>query len=101
VGSCPDSVPKAVADETYGSIDGQGPQVMLRSAGEDWVLIAVNEYGHGVSFTISGLPRQLEGKTLHRLYSAETHIVKDGAIRDGIRGLGVHVYATSRRFEAR
>ena len=70
MGSCPDSVPKAVADETYGSIDGQGPQVMLRSAGEDWVLIAVNEYGHGVSFTISGLPRQLMQHSLFNLFLA-------------------------------
>lgn len=43
----------------------------------------------------------LEGKTLYRLGSNEEHKVKNGQFRDGIRGMDVHVYATSRRFETK
>jgi len=93
--------PRARAEETHGSIDGQGPTLMLRRTGNDWVLLAVNEWDLGVSFSVTGLPAELEGKTLYRLYSDESHIVSDATIRDGIRGFGVHVYATSRRFEAK
>ncbi|MEN6423969.1 MAG: hypothetical protein ABFE13_01295 [Phycisphaerales bacterium] len=93
--------PVSRADETYGSVDDEGPRLMLRRAGNDWVLIAVNEYGQGVSFSVSNLPKEIEGKTLYRLYSDETQVVRDGGLHDGIRHLGVHVYATSRRFEAR
>lgn len=96
----PAALPISTADETYGSIDNEGPRLMLRKTGNDWVLIAVNEYSQGVSFTVSSLPEGSEGKTLYRLYSDETHVVRNGSIRDGIRGFGVHVYATSRRFEA-
>ncbi len=101
VGESPRNPPVSTADETYGSIDGQGPHLMVRKAGKDWVLIAVNEYGQGISFTISKLPTELEGKTLYRLYSDETCKVENRAFHDGIRGFGVHVYATSRRFEAK
>jgi len=97
----PNAEPVAVADETYGSVDGHGPRLMLRRTGDDWVLIAVNEYAQGISFNVSRLPHELEGKTLYRLNSDETQVVRDGNFHDGIRGLGVHVYATSRRFEAK
>jgi hypothetical protein len=99
LGQRPETIPVAIADETYGSIDGQGPRLMLRKTGKDWVLIAVNEHHQGIAFTVSRLPKNIEGKTLYRLYSEESHIVTDGIIRDGIRGFGVHVYATSRRFK--
>lgn len=99
VGQRPERVPIATAEETYGSIDGQGPRLMLRKAQKQWVLLAVNENSQGISFTISNLPAELEGRTLYRLYSDETHIVRQRAIRDGIRGFGVHIYATSRDFE--
>jgi hypothetical protein len=101
LGRWPKTVPLSVADETYGSIDGQGPRLMLRKTKEDWVLIAVNECSQGVSFTISGLPEETEGRTLYRLYSDESRIVRQRSISDGIRGFGVHVYATSRSFEGR
>jgi len=82
------------------STKSRKPQdVMLRKTDKDWVLIAVNEHSHGIAFTVSRLPKEIEGKTLYRLYSEESHIVRKGIIRDGIRGFGVHVYATSRRFE--
>ena len=100
VGKRPVNPPVAVADETYGSVDEQGLVLMLRKTAQDWVLIAVNEHKQGVSFTISGLPKELEGRNLYRLYSDETHLVKNRGLHDGIRSFGVHVFATSRRFEA-
>jgi hypothetical protein len=99
LGQHPKTMPVAIADETYGSIDGQGPQLLLRKTDKDWVLIAVNKHNQGIAFTVSRLPKEIEGKTLYRLYSEESHIVKKGIVRDGIRGFGVHVYATSRCFE--
>lgn len=99
VGEHPEIPPIAVTDETYGSIDDQGPRLMLRKTGNDWILIAVNEHAQGIAFTVKDLPAEMEGKTLCRLYSDETHVVKNRFIRDGIHGFGVHVYATSRRFE--
>lgn len=97
----PKDIPVAVADETYGSIDGQGPRLMLRKTGQDWILIAVNEHRRGISFTVGKLPKELENQTLYRLYSQEKQIVREGGFRDGIVGFGVHVYATSRRFEVK
>jgi hypothetical protein len=99
VGERPKNAPVSTADETYGSIDGQGPCLMLRKTEQDWVLIVVNEHSQGISFTVSKLPNELEGRILYRLYSDETHEIVSGAFRDGIRGFGVHVYATNRRFE--
>ena len=100
-GKHPRNEPIAIADETYGSIDEQGPRLMLRNTGKDWILIAVNEYAQSIAFTISKLPEEIEGKALYRLYSDEDHIVENQAIYDGIRGFGVHVYATSRHFEVK
>lgn len=99
LGQCPQRTPIAVADETYGSIDGQGPRLMLRKTQDQWVLLAVNEHSQGISFTVSNLPAELEGRTLYGLYSDEGHIVRQRTIHDGIRGFGVHIYATSRHFE--
>jgi len=101
VGDRPAAGPSSRADETFGSVDDEGPRLMLRKAGDDWVLIAVNEYGQGISFSVSDLPKEIEGKTLYRLYSKETQLVRGGSFHDGIRHLGVHIYATSRRFEVK
>jgi hypothetical protein len=101
VGRRVEGTPVAVTDETYGSVDGQGPKLMLRRVADHWVLIAVNEYTQGVSFEVKQLPKEMEGRTLYRLHSEETQVVTNSAFRDGIRGLGVHVYATSRDFESR
>jgi hypothetical protein len=101
VGEHSTSEPTSEADKTYGSIDGQGPRLMLRKTEQDWILIAVNEHSQGISFTVSRLPDELEGRTLYRLYSDENRKVKNNVFHDGIRGFGVHVYATSRRFEAK
>lgn len=100
VGARPERAPTALAAETFGSIDpDDGPVLMLRRSGTDWVLIAVNDVDEGVAFSVGGLPDALEGRRLHRLYTAEEHVVRDGAFQDGIRSFGVQVYATSRRFE--
>ena len=81
----------AIADEAYGSIDkDDGPVLMLGRTEDDWALIVVNERGQGVSFTITELPKALEGRTLYRLYSDESHKVKGGKFRDGIRGFGAN-----------
>ncbi len=101
VGARAEATPAVVVDETYGSIDGQGVRLMLRRAADDWVLIAVNECAQGVSFQVTQLPKEIEGKTLYRLYSEEAQVVAKGAFRDGMRGLGVHIYATSHEFEAK
>ncbi len=99
VGARPARAPVAVADETFGSTEpDQGPRLMLRRAGDDWVLIAVNEGIQEVPFTVKGLPEALEGKTLHRLDGDEAHTVRGGQFRDGLRGFAIRVYATSRRF---
>ncbi len=100
VGQPAGAEPVALADETYGSIDGQGLRLMLRKTDNDWVLIVVNENAQGVSFDVSQLPDELNGRTLYRLYSPETKTVKTGGFHDGIRGLDAHIYATSRRFES-
>ena len=101
VGRHVEGTPMAVADETHGSVDGQGPTLMLRRAADNWVLVAVNECTQGVSFQVQQLPKEMEGRTLYRLYSEESQVVTKGSFRDGIRGLGVHVYATSREFESK
>lgn len=100
VGGRPQKEPVVLADENAGSIDpNDGPRLILRRSGKDWVLIAVNEYRAPVPFHVAGL-EALEGKTLYLLGSDEKHQVTGGQIQDGIASYGVHVYATSRQFEA-
>lgn len=99
VGPRPAQSPVALAEENSGSIDpSEGPRLLLRQAGEDWVLIAVNEYRQPVPFRVTGL-EALEGKTLYLLGSDEEHRIQGGQFRDGIGSEQVQVYATSRRFE--
>ena len=85
---------------TYGSIDGQGILCTVRRVQDDFVLIIVNETADGLGFALEGLPAKLNGRTLHRLYSSEAHSIAGRRLHDGIRPRDVHVYATSRRFEA-
>ena len=85
--------------ETYGSIDGHGMLCTLRRAGDDFVLLVVNETENGLAFSLQQLPAKLNGHTLYRLYSSEKHVIENGRLRDGIKSGDVHVYATSRRFE--
>lgn len=85
---------------TYGSVDGTGILCSLRRVQNDFVLIVVNETADGLGFSLENLPTKLNGRTLYRLYSPEEHKVSDRRMTDGIRPKEVHVYATSRRFEA-
>ena len=100
VGAKPPVQPVALAESTFASFNGGDPKLDLRQVGGEWVLFAHNECPLGVAFEVTGLPGALEGKTLYRLYTDETHVVAAGGFRDGIRGHEVHVYATSRTFEA-
>ena len=85
--------------ETFGSIDDGGILCTLRRVGDDFVLLVENETDNGLRFTLERLPAKLNGRTLHRLYSPEEHIISGRRLTDGIRPFDVHVYATSRRFE--
>lgn len=91
--------PYAVSEETYGSVDAQGPHLLLKKVDADYVLLVSNEIIHGLAFTVEALPKSLDGKTLYRLGTDESVVVKNRSFRDGIKGFDVHVYATSRRFE--
>ena len=93
--------PKVVGEPNYTTYSGGDPKLMLRQVGDDWVLIAVNEWRTGVAFDLQDLPKALEGKKLYRLYSNEERTVRNGGFHDGIRGHDAQVYATSRRFEAK
>lgn len=101
VGIHPPMEPVVLAETNYTGFNGGDPKLILRQAGDDWVLIAVNEWRVGIAFEVRGLPLELNGKTLYRLNSDEEHVVENGSFRDGIRPQAVHVYATSRRFEAK
>ena len=96
VGEDPASPPTCIATETFGSIDPEdGPKLLLRHAGNDWILVAVNKRNTPVPFTVSGLPKELEGMRLKRLSADETVEVKDGVFSDGIVPFGVHVYLST------
>ncbi len=92
--------PKLVVEDNPSSADQGGYVATLRQVGDDWVLIVANERIMGRAFRLTGLPVALEGRTLYRLGADEELTVQGGALRDGLRGFDVHVYATSRRFEA-
>lgn len=100
VGTVPPTIPVAIPETTYTAFSGGDPSLLLRQAGDDWVLFAMNTQRVGIAFQVTGLPQCLEGKTLFRLYSEEEHPATNGGFRDGIAPQGIHVYATSRRFEA-
>ncbi len=101
VGTPTPFTPTVIAETNYTAFNGGDPKLILRQVEDDWVLIAVNEQRVGIAFQVAGLPGSLEGKTLYRLYSDEEHTVEGGGFRDGVVSQGVHVYATSRRFEAK
>jgi len=73
--------------------------ITLRKTGSDYVLIVVNEALTSQAFTISNLPPELQGKTMYRLGSDESVVIKDRQFSDGIASFDVSVYATSRQFE--
>ena len=91
-----ESQPVSVAHDGPGSVDeDDGPLLLLKESGGEYVLIAVNEQLSGVAFDVTGLPAALEGRTLQRLAVDESVTVQNGSFSDGIRRHGVHVYATT------
>jgi hypothetical protein len=84
---------------TFGSIDEGGILCAVRRAGDDFVVIVLNETDNGMRFTLENLPAKLNRRTLYRLYFPEEQKVAGRRFADGIRSWGVQVYATSRRFE--
>lgn len=97
--AAPLKTPKLHQADTYGSIDGRGIVCTVRRAGDDFVLLVVNETENGLAFSLHQLPVKLNGRTLYRLYSPEEHPIEGGRLTDGIKACDVQVYATSRRFE--
>lgn len=96
VGQPPEQEPRSIALSCRSSVDAEdGPRLMLRRTGDDWLLIAVNELNAPVPFAVEQLPAELEGKTLYRLGKAESHTVEDGRFDDGMQPFGVHVYSTA------
>lgn len=92
--------PKVRQAPTYGSVDDAGVLCSLRRVDDDYVLLVVNETGDGIGFSIESLPAKLNGRTLYRLHSMESHTITGRRLTDGIKPRDVHVYATSRRFES-
>ncbi|MFA6134459.1 MAG: hypothetical protein WC869_10645 [Phycisphaerae bacterium] len=88
-----------VSDENPASVDGNGVAAVCKKVGKDYVIIAVNEANVGLSFSVKGLPAEMENKELYRLGTGEKVVVKNGQMRDGIRRFDVHVYATTRAYE--
>lgn len=86
---------------TFGSHDRFPLVASHRRVEGDDVVLVVNESPHGLRFAIEHLPGRLNGRRLHRLGTDENLCVAGGRFEDGIRATDVHVYATSRRFEAR
>ena len=85
----------STAHETLNSIDPQdAPLVQVKKVGPDFFIFAANETISPVPFTISNLPHELEGKTLYRLYTHESHTIKNLSLTDGIRPFDIHIYTT-------
>ena len=94
-------LPSVTTGNTHSSVDGPELQLMLRKVDNDWVLIITNTAIHGMPFTISNLPKSINGKRFYHLYSDEYYDIKNSMFSSGIAGFGVHIYATSRKFEAK
>lgn len=76
-----------------------GVRSSVRKAGDDWLIILVNEDNcphYGVE--TSGLGR-LDGRTLYELYGDETVAVGHGDFITRMKPFEVKVFATSRKFE--
>lgn len=96
VAPAPRSEPRVKVEENFASNDGTGVRAMLRQAGGDHLLVVVNENPFGVEFAVSGLPSDLEGRTLEGDGSSGVSVRK-GAVRDGIAAFDVHIYRLAGR----
>ena len=87
--------PSVRVEEHYASNDGSGVRVAVKRSGEAYLLIVVNERSYGLAFSLNGLPSALEGKRLRLIGEQGTEVtVRGRALRDGIVGWGVRLYAT-------
>ncbi len=101
VGVKPPEQPVAIGERNHTAFNGGDPKLILRQVGEDWALLAVNEWRFGLAFDVQGLPLALNGKKLYRLYSDEEVLVQQGGFHDGIPKQDAFIYATTRDFEAK
>ena len=95
------NAPEVVIEETGGSVDGKGGLALLKKVNDDYVLIIANETQSQAPFKVNRLPKALNGRTLYRIGTEETVNVEQGSFHDGMRASDVHVYATSKKFEAK
>ena len=75
-------------------------KTIVRKANEDWIVLLLNEDGK-VRFdvAIEGLS-DLNGKSLHCLYTSETISVSEGNLAVHLDPLEVRLYATDRKWES-
>ena len=92
-----------VLEETGGSLDGKGILTLLKKVEDDYVLIVVNETQFPAVFTITGLPKALDGRLLYPVGGpfGQTFGVEKGSFQYGLRPFDVGVYATSKRFDVK
>lgn len=77
----------------------QGVHFIARRAGEDWLIVLVNEDEiRHMGTVVSGL-EELNGKTLYRLYHPEEVEIHRGELIARMQPLDIQVFATSRDWE--
>jgi hypothetical protein len=78
---------------------GSGVAMSVRRAGDDWLIVLVNEDdGRHMGVEVSGLDA-IEGKEVVLLYGSETHRVTDGQIIVRMQPREVKVFSTGRSWE--
>jgi hypothetical protein len=77
----------------------RGVEISIRRAGQEWVVILVNEDDRSyLGVEVTGLD-ELNGRALELLYGSEQTTVERGEFITRIKPLEVKVFATSRRWE--
>lgn len=78
----------------------RGVRISVRRAGQDWIIIMVNEDKRSyLGVEITGL-NELDGRTLELLYGDEKVTVERGEFITRIKPLEAKVFATARKWEA-
>lgn len=78
----------------------RGVRLVARRAGQDWLVVLVNEDDHAhMGVGVIGL-RGLNGKSLALLYDSEIAAIKDGGFITRLKPHEVKVFATSRKWES-
>jgi len=77
----------------------RGVRISARRAGDDWIIVLVNEDDcRHMGVEVTGL-NELNGKTLHLLYGAEELVVDQNELIARLLPRQVKVYATGRQWE--